>query len=73
MDKTPRGMYLHSQAKEIIYNTFKYFDLEKQQGGPVTDVKKTMCRTAEATKVSLRTVCHICKEVGYTEELFEKT
>ena len=45
----------------------KYFTREKVNGGPITDIKKAVARTAEATGVSSRTINRICKEGKDTE------
>ena len=68
---SPQRQHLHPQAKEIVYNVLKYFNLEKQNNGPVTDVAKAITRVSEATKISEITICRISKCGKETEHQSE--
>lgn len=57
---SPARRVLHSQAREIIYNVYKYFSDEKANGAPLIDISKALARAARATNISERTISRIC-------------
>jgi transposase len=58
-----RPKVIHSQARTMIASVMNYFESEKNNKGPLIDVKKVLQRTADACGVSLRTVENIKAEV----------
>ena len=58
----PSKHHLSAQSMEIVYNVYKYFQMEKLNRGPLIDVSKCMDRVAAATRISKRAVYRVCKE-----------
>lgn len=56
---SPYG-HLHSQAKAVVFNVNRYFLDEKANRGPLLPPAKAIARTAQATKLSEKTVRRIC-------------
>lgn len=50
---------LHTQARTIVASVIEYFYLEKNNMGPILDVRKVLERVSSACKVSYRTVRRI--------------
>lgn len=58
-----RGKVYHSQARTIISSVLQYFERERDNKGPLKDVKKVVERVSEACQVSIRTVGRIKAEL----------
>lgn len=54
-----RGTPYNSQARSIIASVLQYFERERDNKGPLLDVKKVSERVAAACNVSPRTLCRI--------------
>lgn len=54
---------LHTQARTIVASVIEYFNLEKNNMGPIIDVRKVLERVASACKVPYRTVRRINSEL----------
>lgn len=67
-DKKYREVY-HSQARTIVATVIQYFYLEKDNMGPLKDVKKVLERVSEACGVPIATVKRINVERKKTVEL----
>jgi hypothetical protein len=57
-----QGLALHSQSRELVKNVMRYFEMEKQNNGPILKVGKVVERTALALNLSVSSVKRITKE-----------
>lgn len=63
MDSAKKRHVLHTQARTMVASVIYYFEKERNNGGPLLDVKKVMQRVADACGISLRTVQRVNVEV----------
>lgn len=61
-----RGKVYHSQARTIILSVLQYFERERDNKGPLKDIKKVVERVSDACQVSIRTVGRIKAELKGT-------
>jgi hypothetical protein len=68
-----QGLALDPQSRELVKNVKRYFEMEKQNKGPILEVGKVVERTALALNLSLSTVKRITNEDsepgGWIEEI----
>ncbi|KAJ4447876.1 hypothetical protein ANN_09885 [Periplaneta americana] len=57
-----KGTPIRGQAREMVYSLRAYFELERQNEGPLIDVNKVLERTAAALNISRNTVINSGKE-----------
>lgn len=68
MNKRKRTV-LSQGMKEMIIRVRHYFEMEFQNGGPVSSVKRPIDRTAVATGLSRRQVCSVTREIyGFSKD-----
>lgn len=63
MASVKKRQIIHSQARTMIGSVIDYFEREKNNKGPLIDVKKVLQRTADACGISLKTAKNIKAEV----------
>jgi hypothetical protein len=54
-----KSRVLHSEARKIVASVIQYFYLEKENMGPLIDVKKVLERVSIAWNISYETVKRI--------------
>lgn len=67
--KGRHGFVLRGQARDLVCALREYFELERENGGPLIDVNKVVERTAAALKISTATVTRIRREKEKKEKV----
>lgn len=57
-----KGQTINSQKQQCVLNVREYFEKEKNNGGPLLPLSNVVQRTADAVKISNRTVIKISKK-----------